>query len=140
MKIVKYILFIMILILSVIYIIELIDVNKLEDGSAILVQLPYITGENGIETFKSGMDVWVAVICSLSFGVFIGFIIALVQIISQQANIISLKSSNRKLKNELDDIRNTSLDDNIDLVDETDDIDDIYLEEISDINDEEKNE
>ena len=140
MKIVKYILFIMILILSVIYIIELIDVNKLEDGRAILVQLPYITGENGIEPFKSGMDVWVAVICSLSFGVFIGFIIALVQIISQQASIISLKSSNRKLKNELDDIRNTSLDDNIDLVDETDDIDDVYLEEISDINDEEKNE
>ena len=48
----------------------------------------------------------------------IGFIIALIQIISQKAEIISLKSTLRKANNELDSLRNQDLDDDIELVDD----------------------
>ena len=44
--------------------------------------------------------------------------IALIQIISQKAEIISLKSNLRKSNDELDVLRNQSLDDDIDLIDE----------------------
>ena len=53
-----------------------------------------------------------------SIGVFIGFIIALIQIISQKAEIISLKSTLRKANDELDSLRNQDLDDDIELVDD----------------------
>ena len=59
-----------------------------------------------------------AIIFALSIGVFIGFIIALIQIISQKAEIISLKSTQRKLNDELDLLRNKSLDDDLDLIDD----------------------
>ena len=48
----------------------------------------------------------------------IGFIIALVQIISQKAEMISLKSNLRKANDELDILRNQNLDDDLVLIDE----------------------
>ena len=59
-----------------------------------------------------------SIIFTLSIGVFIGFIIALVQIISQKAEMISLKSTLRKANDELDILRNQNLDDDLELVDE----------------------
>ena len=49
--------------------------------------------------------------------VFLGFIIALFQIISQKTEVISLKSKVRRLKNEIDGLRNQSLEDDITLED-----------------------
>ncbi len=116
MKLIKYILFIVTLIIAVVFIQELHSANVLDDGNThIMVKIPYLTNAVG---FDDGLLVWQAIIFSLSIGVFIGFIIALIQIISQKAEIISLKSSLRKVNDELDLLRNKNLDDDIDLVDD----------------------
>lgn len=120
MKLIKYILFIIILIISAVFIKELDSLNVLADGTPIKVKIPYLTNAVG---FGEGLDVWQAIIFTLSIGVFIGFIIALIQIISQKAEIISLKSTLRKANDELDSLRNQDLDDDIELVDD-DNLDD----------------
>ena len=80
-----------------------------------MIKIPYFTDALG---FENGLLTWQAIIFALSIGVFIGFIIALIQIISQKAEIISLKSTQRKLNDELDLLRNKSLDDDLDLIDD----------------------
>ena len=115
MKLIKYILFIIILIISAVFIMQLDAMNILSDGSKTMIKIPYLTSAVG---FDNGLLAWQAIILSLSIGVFIGFIIALIQIISQKAEIISLKSSLRKANDELDSLRNKSLDDDIELVDD----------------------
>ena len=114
MKLIKYILFIIILIISAVFIMQLDAMNILSDGSKTMIKIPYLTSAVG---FDNGLLAWQAIILSLSIGVFIGFIIALIQIISQKAEIISLKSSLRKINDELDSLRNQSLDDDIILED-----------------------
>ena len=123
MKLLKYVLFIVILIFSVKFIMELDALNVMDDGASIKIKLPYITNESGLDS--EGMKVWQAVILTLSLGVFIGFIIALIQIISQKSEIISLKSNLRKSQNELDNLRNQTLDEDIPLFDEITDEEDI---------------
>ena len=91
MKLLKYVLFIVILIFSVKFIMELDALNVMDDGTSVTIKIPYITNESGLDS--EGMKVWQAVILTLSLGVFIGFIIALIQIISQKSEIISLKSN-----------------------------------------------
>ena len=113
MKLIKYILFIIILIISAVFIKELDSLNVLADGTPIKVKIPYLTNAVG---FGEGLDVWQAIIFTLSIGVFI-------QIISQKAEIISLKSTLRKANDELDSLRNQDLDDDIELVDD-DNLDD----------------
>ena len=115
MKLIKYILFIIILIISAVFIMQLDAMNILSDCSKIMIKIPYLTNAVG---FDNGLLAWQAIILSLSIGVFIGFIIALIQIISQKAEIISLKSNLRKVNDELDSLRNKSLDDDIELVDD----------------------
>ena len=115
MKLIKYILFIIILIISAVFIKELDSLNVLADGNPIKIKIPYLTSAVG---FGEGLDVWQAIILALSIGVFIGFIIALIQIISQKAEIISLKSTLRKVNGELDSLRNKNLDDDMELVDD----------------------
>ena len=115
MKLIKYVLFIIILIVSAVFIMQLDAMNILSDGSKTMIKIPYLTDAVG---FDNGLLAWQAIILSLSIGVFIGFIIALIQIISQKAEIISLKSSLRKINDELDLLRNKDLDDDIELVDD----------------------
>ena len=123
MKLLKYVLFIVILIFSVKFIMELDALNVMDDGTSIKIKLPYITSESGLDS--EGMKVWQAVILTLSLGVFVGFVIALIQIISQKSEIISLKSNLRKSQNELDNLRNQTLDEDIPLFDEITDEEDI---------------
>tara|TARA_Y100001960_G_C14600513_1_gene790421 strand:- start:702 stop:1067 length:366 start_codon:yes stop_codon:yes gene_type:complete len=113
MKLLKYVLFIVVLILSIVFIIQLNELN-LVDGQPIKIKFPYIIGFSG---YEDGIKVWEAIILTLSIGVFLGFIIALYQIIAQKTEMISLKSKIRRLKNELDGLRNQSLEDEIDLED-----------------------
>ena len=119
MKLLKYIIFIMLLICSVLFIMKLDEQNINADNTKVEIQIPYIT-----DSESKGLPVWQAIILTLSLGVFIGFIIALFQIISQKTELISLKSSLRKNHSELENLRNKSLDDDVDLV-EDDSIDDI---------------
>ena len=123
MKLLKYVLFIVILIFSVKFIMELDALNVMDDGTSVTIEIPYITNESGLDS--EGMKVWQAVILTLSLGVFIGFIIALIQIISQKSEIISLKSNLRKSQNELDNLRNQTLDEDVPLFDEITDEEDI---------------
>ena len=123
MKLLKYVLFIVILIFSVKFIMELDALNVMDDGTSVTIKIPYITNESGLDS--EGMKVWQAVILTLSLGVFIGFIIALIQIISQKSEIISLKSNLRKSQNELDNLRNQTLDEDVPLFDEITDEEDI---------------
>jgi len=102
---------------------ELDTLNVMDDGTSVTIKIPYITNESGLDS--EGMKVWQAVILTLSLGVFIGFIIALIQIISQKSEIISLKSNLRKSQNELDNLRNQTLDEDIPLFDEITDEEDI---------------
>ena len=120
MKLLKYILFIIILIASVQFIMELDTLNlKPDDNTPVKIKIPYLTDST------DGMKVWQAVVLTLSLGVFIGFIIALIQIISQKSEIISLKSSLRKIQNELDSLRNQNLEEDIPLFDEISDQEEI---------------
>ena len=118
MKLLKYVLFIVILIFSVKFIMELDALNVMDDGTSVTIKIPYITNESGLDS--EGMKVWQAVILTLSLGVFIGFIIALIQIISQKSEIISLKSNLRKSNDELDALRNQTIDDDVNLIDDID--------------------
>ena len=115
MKLFKYMLFIVILIFSIVFIIKLNELNTFDQGP-LRVKIPGIQSIEGIN--PEGIKVWEAVIFSLSIGVFIGFIIALFQMIAQKSEIISLKSNIRRLKNELDNLRNNAIEDDVEIVDE----------------------
>ncbi len=121
MKLLKYIFFIIILIICIVFINQLNELNTIVNASgenvALLIKFPYLST---IENFENGIKVWEAIILSLSIGVFIGFLIALFQLISQKSEIISFKSKLRRLTNELDGLRNQSIEDDIDLEDEID--------------------
>ena len=121
MKLLKYIFFIIILIICIIFINQLNELNTVVNTSGekvnVLIKFPYLST---IENFEDGIKVWEAIILSLSIGVFIGFLIALFQLVSQKSEIISLKSKLRRLTNELDGLRNQSIEDDIDLEDEID--------------------
>ena len=121
MKLLKYILFVIILITCVLFIIQLDKLNTLDSGP-IMIKFPYLSS---MENYAEGIQVWEAIILTLSIGVFIGFIIALFQIISQKTEIISQKSKIRQLSNELSTLRNQSIDDDIDLEDSTEESDQI---------------
>ena len=114
MKLLKYIVFIIVLIMSIIFIIKLNELN-IVDQSPIKIKFPYIVN---IEGYEDGIKVWESIILTLSIGVFLGFAIALFQIISQKTEIISQKSKIRQLSNELSNLRNQSIDDEIELEDE----------------------
>ena len=114
MKLLKYIFFIIILIICIVFIIKLNEMNTSITGPT-MIKIPYISS---IDPSEDGVKVWEAIIFSISIGVFIGFIIALFQIVSQKSEIISLNSKLRRLNNELDGLRNQSIDDDIDLEDD----------------------
>ena len=121
MKLLKYIFFIIILIICIVFINQLNELNTVVNASGekvvVLIKFPYLST---IENFEDGIKVWEAIILSLSIGVFIGFLIALFQLISQKSEIISYKSKLRRLTNELDGLRNQSIEDDIDLEDDID--------------------
>jgi len=116
MKLFKYMLFIIVLIFSIIFIIKLNELNTV-DQLPILIKIPYLNTIDGIN--PEGIKVWEGIIMSLSLGVFIGFIIALFQMIAQKSEIMSLKSRIRRLTSELDNLRNHEIDDEIQIVDKT---------------------
>ncbi|MAX30603.1 MAG: hypothetical protein CMG14_07095 [Candidatus Marinimicrobia bacterium] len=114
MKLLKYIFFTIILISCIFFIIKLDQLNTVNQ-EPIKIKIPYISA---IDPSNDGIKVWEAILLSVSMGVFIGFLIALYQIISQTSEIMSLKSKIRRLNHELDNLRNQSIDDDIDIKDE----------------------
>ena len=100
--------------MSIIFIIKLNELN-IVDQIPIKIKFPYIVN---IEGYEDGIKVWEAIILTLSIGVFLGFIIALFQIIAQKTELISQKSKIRQLTSELSTLRNQSIEEDIELEDE----------------------
>ncbi len=116
MKLLKYIFFVIILIVCIVFIQQLDQLNyDTVNQVPIKIKIPFL---NFLDPSDDGIKVWEAIILSITLGVFIGFVIALFQIISQKSENISLKSKIRRLTNELDSLRNQSIEDDIDIEDE----------------------
>ena len=152
MKLLKYFLFILVLIGGLVFFVELTTMNKfeniiykkdIENGSIVFntegekerkidaesdikIQIPYLADKNGKLGFnKDGLEVWKIILGTLSVGVSIGFLMALFQIISQKSSMIKQRSKLRRLQIELDDLRNQAIEDDIDIIDELDGIDEL---------------
>ena len=101
MKLLKYLFFVIILICSLVFLVELNNLNTV-DGQPITIKVPYL-GEN--TDFRNGFNVWMVLVATLTAGVLIGFFLALFQIISQKSEVISLRSKLRRLQQQNDNIR-----------------------------------
>ena len=95
MKLLKYFFYLMILSSSIYFLIELNELNKI-NGQVIHVKIPFLVES---ELYENGFNVWIVLVSTLTAGVFIGFFIALVQIISQKSEIISYRSKLSKRPN-----------------------------------------
>ena len=132
MKLLKYFLFVSILIVSLFFFVELDsmnvigDVSNLEPNSSIKIQIPFLV-EN--PNFEEGFEVWVVLLGTLSLGVFVGFIMALFQIISQKSDLIKTRSKLKRVQLELDTLRNQAIDDDIEITDILDDESNNQLDE-----------
>ena len=115
MKLLKYLVFILILIGSLVFLVELNNMNTI-DGNPISIKVPFIVN---YPEYSDGFNVWMVLVGTLTVGVLIGFFLALFQIISQKSEIISLGSKLRRLQIELDSLRNQAIDDDIILSDDS---------------------
>lgn len=132
MKLLKYFLFVSILIVSLFFFVELDSMNvigdasNLDPNSSIKIQIPFLV-EN--PNFEEGFEVWVVLLGTLSLGVFVGFIMALFQIISQKSDLIKTRSKLKRVQLELDTLRNQAIDDDIEITDILDDESNNQLDE-----------
>ena len=141
MKLIQSLFFIMLLVAGVYFIVELISANNqyfikdtyykteiaqsdsnivASDSTAasidqVMINIPFSESES------EGMKVWVFFILVLTSGLILGFLISLVNIFSQRRKIIYQKTELKKMKSELDTLRNQNIDDNLILSDDFDD-------------------
>lgn len=133
MKLIQSLFFIILLIVGVIFITELISVNdenfirdtfertnlsqnlKIKSSEMIdmvMINIPFTSSDS------SGMKVWVFFILVLTFGLVLGFMISLINIFTQRRQIMSQRYELKKLKSELDTLRNQNIDENLILSDD----------------------
>ena len=141
MQLIKNLLFILVLIVSVIFIIDLMEKNnndfihqtylktsiaKKENPEKydkdflktnkpidqVRVRLPFSEGSD------AGLKIWIFFLAVLTTGIILGFFIGLIHIISQKRENLSYKSKIKKLQLELDTLRNQSVDDDLVLKDD----------------------
>ena len=117
MKLIKYLIWILLLMGSLVFLVQLNELNQYE-GNALSIKIPFLVD---LPQYENGFNVWMVLVMTLTTGVVIGFILALFQIISQKSEVFSLKSKLRRVQIELDSLRNESLEDDIELTDETND-------------------
>ena len=117
MKLIKYLIWILLLMGSLVFLVKLNELNQF-DGNALTIKIPFLIDMPG---YENGFNVWLVLVMTLTVGVVIGFILALFQIISQKSEMFSLKSKLRRIKAELDSLRNDSIDNDFVLTDEMDD-------------------
>ena len=104
MKLIKYIISVLLIIGSVYFFLELNELNK-QDGNSIRIKIPFIERNNEIVDFKI-TEVFISI---FTIGFLSGFLIALIQILSQKAEMISVRSKLKKVQTELNDLRNQSI-------------------------------
>ena len=117
MKLIKYLLWILLLMGSLVFLVQLNELNQFE-GNILTIKIPFLVDMPG---YENGFNVWMVLVMTLTAGVIIGFLLALFQIISQKSEVFSLKSKLRRAQVELDSLRNESIEDDIILTDELDD-------------------
>ena len=117
MKLIKYLLWILLLMGSLVFLVQLNELNQFE-GNILTIIIPFLVDMPG---YENGFNVWMVLVMTLTAGVIIGFLLALFQIISQKSEVFSLKSKLRRVQVELDSLRNESIEDDIILTDEVDD-------------------
>ena len=119
MKLIKYIINLIILTGGVIFLKQLSDINKinlekLTEGQDIMIQIPFLLDKSGN---PQEFQVWVVILAMLTIGVLLGFFIALFQILSQKTELSSTRSKLKRLQIEVDNLRNESIDEDVDLSD-----------------------
>tara|TARA_B110000438_G_scaffold135072_1_gene130647 strand:+ start:274 stop:636 length:363 start_codon:yes stop_codon:yes gene_type:complete len=114
MKLIKYLVWILLLIASAVFIVELNELNQFE-GSVLTIKIPFINDAQG---YEDGFNVWMVLVMTLTLGVIIGFLLALFQLVSQKSEVFSLKSKLKRVQLELDNLRNESIDEDFQLTDE----------------------
>tara|TARA_Y100001960_G_C13973590_1_gene494105 strand:+ start:36 stop:404 length:369 start_codon:yes stop_codon:yes gene_type:complete len=116
MKLIKYIINLIILTGTLVFLKKLSDINETIDGETLMIKIPFLINQNTGEGFQE-FPVWIIVLGMLTMGVLLGFFIALFQILSQKGELVSTKSKLKRLQVEIDNLRNESIDEDIDLND-----------------------
>ena len=117
MKLIKYLIWILLLMGSLVFLVQLNELNQF-DGNTLTIKIPFLIDLPG---YENGFNVWMVLVMTLTAGVIIGFILALFQIISQKSEVFSLKSKLRRIQIELDSLRNESIEEDILVTDEVED-------------------
>jgi len=141
MKLIQSLFFIILLVVGVYFIVELISANderfieqtyqrttiksEVKDSTLVdqvMINIPF--SKPGTE----GMKVWVFFILVLTSGLILGFLISLVNIVSQRRKIMQQRSRLKKMKSELDTLRNQNIDENLILSDDFEHESDILID------------
>jgi len=117
MKLIKYLFWVLLLIGSLIFLVQLNELNQF-DGNTLTIKIPFLLNMEG---YEEGFNVWLVLVLSLTIGVVIGFLLASFQIIAHKKEAFSVKSKLRRTQVELDSLRNQSIEDEIELIDEISD-------------------
>ncbi|MDP6570665.1 MAG: LapA family protein [Candidatus Marinimicrobia bacterium] len=118
MKLIKYLVWILVLMGSLVFLVQLNELNQFE-GNALTIKIPFLVES---PEYAEGFNVWMVLVMTLTAGVVIGFLLALFQLIAQKSEVYSLRSKLRRTQVELDSLRNESIDDDIVLTDDIDDL------------------
>ena len=116
MKLIKYIINLIILTGTLVFLKKLSDINETIDGETLMIKIPFLGNQLSGESFQE-FPVWIIVLGMLTVGVLLGFFIALFQILSQKGELVSMRSKVKRLQVEIDNLRNESIDEDIDLND-----------------------
>ena len=116
MKLIKYIINLIILTGTLVFLKKLSDINETIDGETLMIKIPFLGNQLSGESFQE-FPVWIIVLGMLTLGVLLGFFIALFQILSQKGELVSMRSKVKRLQVEIDNLRNESIDEDIELND-----------------------
>ena len=116
MKLIKYIINLIILTGTLVFLKKLSDINETIDGATLMIKIPFLGNQLSGESFQE-FPVWIIVLGMLTVGVLLGFFIALFQILSQKGELVSMRSKIKRLQVEIDNLRNESIDEDIELND-----------------------
>jgi len=116
MKLIKYIINLIILTGTLVFLFQLNAINETIDGQTLMIKIPFLGNQLSGESFQE-FPVWIIILGMLTVGVLLGFFIALFQILSQKGELVSMRSKLKRLQVEIDNLRNESIDEDIDLND-----------------------
>jgi len=116
MKLIKYIINLIILTGTLVFLFKLNAINETMDGETLMIKIPFLGNQMSGESFQE-FPVWIIILGMLTVGVLLGFFIALFQILSQKGELVSMRSKLKRLQVEIDNLRNESIDEDIELND-----------------------